>query len=156
MVKVSPAELGKRLAGLIDDRKLLERELSDTRRALASGGAQSAADIRSVNGVKFAGQALDGVPPKELRGMADDAKKTLGSGVVAIATVSDGKAALVVGVTEDLVSRFSAVELVQAGAAALGGKGGGGRPDMAQAGGPDGSRLAEALAAVEQAIASAG
>ena len=88
--------------------------------------------------------------------MADDAKKTLGSGVVAIATVSDGKAALVVGVTEDLVSRFSAVELVQAGAAALGGKGGGGRPDMAQAGGPDGSRLAEALAAVEQAIASAG
>ncbi len=156
LVKVSPAELGKRLAGLIDDRKRLERELSDARRALASGGAQSAADIRSVNGIKFAGQALDGVPPKELRGMADDAKKTLGSGVVAIATVSDGKAALVVGVTEDLVSRFSAVELVQAGAAALGGKGGGGRPDMAQAGGPDGSRLAEALAAVEQAIASAG
>ncbi|MEQ8248397.1 MAG: alanine--tRNA ligase [Alphaproteobacteria bacterium] len=156
LVKVSPAELGKRLAGLIEDRKRLERELSDTRRAMASGGAQSSAEVRTVNGIKFAGQALDGVPAKELRGMADDAKKSLGSGVVAIATASDGKAALVVGVTEDLLSRFSAVDLVQAGAAALGGKGGGGRPDMAQAGGPDGARLTEALAAVEQAIASAG
>ncbi|MDA0367944.1 MAG: alanine--tRNA ligase [Proteobacteria bacterium] len=155
LIKASPAELGNRLAGLLEDRKRLERELSETRRAMASGGSQGAAEVRDVNGIKFAARSLEGVPAKELRGMADDAKKTLGSGVVAIATVADGKAALVVGVTADLLDRFSAVDLVQVGAAALGGKGGGGRPDMAQAGGPDGARLDDALAAIERALGGA-
>jgi alanyl-tRNA synthetase len=119
---------------------------------MAAGGTQGSSEVHDVNGIKFTARALDGVPPKELRGMADDAKKSLGSGVVAIATAADGKAALVVGVTADLVDRFNAVALVKVGATALGGKGGGGRPDMAQAGGPNAAALGEALAAVEQAI----
>jgi alanyl-tRNA synthetase len=154
LIKAPEAELSERVSGLLDDRKRLERELSETRRAMAAGGAQGGPEVQDVNGVKFSGRALDGVPPKELRGMADDAKKSLGSGVVAIATAADGKAALVVGVTADLVERFDAVSLVRVGAAALGGKGGGGRPDMAQAGGPNSAALDEALAAVEQAIAA--
>ncbi len=155
LVKASPADLGKRLTALLEDRKRLERELSDTRRALASGGASGGPEIKDVNGIKFAARALDGVPAKDLRGMADEAKKKLGTGVVAIGTVADGKAALVVGVTEDLLGRVNAVDLVKLGAAALGGKGGGGRPDMAQAGGPDGDRIADALLAVEQALGAA-
>jgi alanyl-tRNA synthetase len=156
LIKVAPAELSERVSGLLDDRKRLERELSETRRAMAAGGAQGGPEVHDVNGIKFAARALDGVPPKELRGMADDAKKSLGSGVVAIATAADGKAALVVGVTADLVERFDAVSLVKIGAAVLGGKGGGGRPDMAQAGGPNAAALDDALAAVEQAISAAG
>jgi len=155
IVKAAPAELGKRLASLLEDRKRLERELSETRKALAAGGSAGGPEVRDVNGVKFSARELDGVPAKELRSMADEAKKTLGSGVVAIATAADGKGALVVGVTEDLVDRFNAVDLVRAGAAALGGKGGGGRPDMAQAGGPDGGRVGDALKAVEQALGPA-
>ena len=156
LIKAAPAELSERVSGLLDDRKRLERELSETRRAMAAGGAQGGPDVHDVNGIKFSARALDGVPPKELRGMADDAKKSLGSGVVAIATAADGKAALVVGVTADLAERFDAVSLVKVGAAALGGKGGGGRPDMAQAGGPNADALDDALAAVEQAISAAG
>ena len=155
LVKASPGDLGKRLAALLEDRKRLERELSETRRALASGGASGGPEVKDVNGIKFAARALDGVPAKDLRGMADEAKKKLGTGVVAIGTVADGKAALVVGVTEDLLGRVNAVDLVKLGAAALGGKGGGGRPDMAQAGGPDGDRIADALQAVEQALGAA-
>jgi alanyl-tRNA synthetase len=89
------------------------------------------------------------VSAKDLKGLADDAKSKLGSGVVAFVAVSDGKASLVVGVTEDLTQRVSAVDLVKLGAEALGGKGGGGRPDLAQAGGPDGTKAADALAAIE-------
>ncbi len=154
LVKTAPSDLGKRLAGLLEERKRLERELSDTRKALASGSATGGPEVRDVGGVSYSARELDGVPAKELRSMADEAKKKLGSGVVAIATSSDGKGALVVGVTEDLVERFNAVDLVRAGAAALGGKGGGGRPDMAQAGGPEGGNLGEALKAVEQALAA--
>jgi alanyl-tRNA synthetase len=156
LIKAAPAELSVRVSGLLDDRKRLERELSETRRAMAAGDAQGGPEVHDVNGIKFSARALDGVPPKELRGMADDAKKSLGSGVVAIATAADGKAALVVGVTADLVERFDAVSLVKVGAAVLGGKGGGGRPDMAQAGGPNADALDDALAAVEQAISAAG
>ena len=111
--------------------------------------------MRDVGGVRFAVRTLEGIPAKDLRGMADAAKKQLGSGVVAIATVTEGKAALVVGVSEDLTARFSAVDLVKAGAEAMGGKGGGGRPDMAQAGAPDGARIAEAMAAIEQTLRAA-
>jgi len=156
LIKVAPAELSSRLSGLLDERKRLERELSETRRAMAAGGAPGGSEVHEVNGIKFVARALDGVPPKELRGMADDAKKSLGSGIVAIATAADGKAALVVGVTADLVDRFDAVTLVKLGATALGGKGGGGRPDMAQAGGPNAAAVNDAIAAIEKAIESNG
>ncbi len=155
-VKTSPAELPARLAALLDERKRLERELSDARRAAAlGGGGGRAADgaAKDVAGVKFAARALDNVPAKELKSLADDLKKELGSGVVALVAREEGKASIVVGVTADLTQRFDAVELVRLGAAALGGKGGGGRPDMAQAGGPDPSQAEAALAAVERALA---
>src|SRR5690606_30869810 len=109
---------------------------------------------KEVNGVKFAARALDGVPAKELKSMADELKKQIGSGVVAVVSATDGKASLVVGVTPDLVGTYDAVQLVRVGSEALGGKGGGGRPDMAQAGGPDASRAEAALAAIEAAIAA--
>lgn len=153
LLKVTPAELGDRVTALLEERRKLERELARTRQALASGGGGEAEAARDVNGVAFAAQRLDGVPAKELRGMVDAAKKRLGSGVVAFVAVNDGKAALTVGVTDDLTGRFSAVELVRSGAEAVGGKGGGGRPDMAQAGGPDGAAADAALAAIEKVLA---
>ena len=92
------------------------------------------------------------MPGRELRSLADDLKKRIGSGVVTVVSRAEGKAAIVVGVTQDLTDRVDAVELVRLGAEALGGKGGGGRPDMAQAGGPEAARAEAALAAVEQAL----
>ena len=124
------------------------RILAAARRASAG----QADTVRDVDGVKFAAQALGGVPPKELRGLADEMKSRLESGVVALVTVNDGKAALVVGVTSDLTERFDAVELARAGAAALGGAGGGGRPDMAQAGGPNGAQAEAALSTIARAL----
>ncbi|MFX4221488.1 MAG: DHHA1 domain-containing protein [Thalassobaculum sp.] len=109
---------------------------------------------KTVAGVTFAARALDGVPARELKGVADGLKQEIGSGVVAVVSNDDGKASLVVGVTDDLIGRISAVDLVRAGSAALGGKGGGGRPDMAQAGGPDGAAGEKALAAIEAALAA--
>jgi len=154
-LRVAPAELPDRLTALVADRKRLEKELAAARRQLATGGGARTEAPEDIGGVKFIGRALDGVPPKELRGLADDLKKQLGSGVVALVTAVDGKAAIVVGVTEDLTERFDAVALVRSGAAALGGTGGGGRPDMAQAGGPNGAAAADALAAIEKALAEA-
>ncbi|MBT3331998.1 MAG: alanine--tRNA ligase, partial [Rhodospirillaceae bacterium] len=120
------------------------------------GGAGDSGDgSKDIAGIAFSGRCLDGVPAKELRGMVDAAKKKLGSGVVAFIGVNDGKAALTIGVTDDLTDRLSAVDLVRVGAAAVGGKGGGGRPDMAQAGGPDGNAADTAIAAIEEAIAAA-
>ncbi|MBF0392484.1 MAG: alanine--tRNA ligase [Alphaproteobacteria bacterium] len=151
LIKAAPVELPARISQLQDDRRRLERELSDLRRQMATGGGAAAAN-RTVAGVTLAGRVLDGVPAKDLKGMADDIKKQIDSGVVALIAVNEGKASLVVGVTADLTARLSAVDLVRAGAEALGGKGGGGRPDMAQAGGPDGDKAEQALAAIGQAI----
>jgi len=155
-LKVPLEEMPARVAALIDERKRLERELSDVRKKLAMGGggvAKAAADVRQVNGLKLLARAVSGVELKDLRSLADEGKKQLGSGVVAIVGLAaDGKAGLVVGVTPDLIDRFNAVELVRKGAEALGGKGGGGRPDMAQAGGPDGSKAEAALKAIEAAL----
>ncbi|WP_394805262.1 alanine--tRNA ligase [Kordiimonas aquimaris] len=152
-IKASPEELLDRVNALLSDRKALEKELTDARKKAAMGGGSSGPAAKDVNGVSYLGQVLDGVSPKDLRGIADDAKKTLGSGVVALIAVNDGKAAVLIGVTDDLLATHNAVDLVRIGAAAVGGKGGGGRPDMAQAGGPDGSNAAAALVAIEQAIA---
>ena len=154
-------EVPARIAALMEERKKLERELSDARKKLAMGGGAaaggSASGIREVAGVKLMARAVEGVEMKDLKSLVDEAKKQLGSGVVAIVgRAEDGKAGVVVGVTADLTARFNAVELVRAASEALGGKGGGGRPDMAQAGGPDGSKAEAALAAIESAISRAG
>jgi alanyl-tRNA synthetase len=149
-LKAAPGDVAARVAALIDERKKLERELDDTRRRLASGGG-GAVEARDVGGVRFAGQRLEDVPAKALKSMVDDLKR-LGPGVYAVVAVTDSKASLVVGVTEDLEERYSAVELVRVGVAELGGKGGGGRPDMAQGGGPEGANAEAALAAIERAI----
>ncbi|HXR86783.1 MAG TPA: alanine--tRNA ligase [Stellaceae bacterium] len=153
-LRTSAMELPARLAALLEERKKLERELSEARRAAATGGGAKADAAKDVAGIKFAGRALDGVPAKELKSLADDLKKEVGSGIVALAASAEGKASIVVGVTDDLVKRFSAIDLVRVGSEAVGGKGGGGRPDMAQAGGPDGGRINDALAAIEKAVAA--
>ena len=149
-------ETPARVAALLDERKRLERELSEAKKRLAMGGAGKADDadgMRIVGDIKLMARAVEGIDLKDLRSLADEGKKKVGSGVVAIVGVTeDGKAGIVVGVTNDLVARFNAVDLVRKGAEALGGKGGGGRPDMAQAGGPDGSKADAALAAVEAAL----
>jgi len=156
-LKVPLEDMPARVAALLDERKKLERELSEARKKLAMGGGAKAAgetsDVRQVNGVKLIARAVTGIELKDLRSLADEGKKQVGSGVVAIVGLSeDGKAGLVVGVTDDLTKRFNAVELVKKGAEVLGGKGGGGRPDMAQAGGPDGAKAEAALKAIEAAL----
>ena len=147
-----------RVAELVEDKKRLERELAEAKKRLAMGGGGNGADIgvRTVGATRFMARTVMGIAPKDLKGLVDEGKKSLGSGIVAIVGVAeDGKAGVVVGVTDDLTQRFSAVDLVKRGAEALGGKGGGGRPDMAQAGGPDGAKAAAALAAIEAVIAGA-
>jgi alanyl-tRNA synthetase len=155
-LKVPLEDMPGRLALVMEERKRLERELSDAKKKLAMGGgarADSTDGVRTIGDVKLLARAVEGIELKELRSLADEGKKQLGSGVVAIVGVTgDGKAGVVVGVTPDLIARFSAVDLVRRGAEALGGKGGGGRPDMAQAGGPDGAKADAALAAIAAAL----
>ncbi len=155
-LRTTPEQLSERVTALLDERRKLERDVTELRRQLATGGAGGETPaIQDIGGIKFAARALKDVPAKDLRGMADDLKSQLGSGVAALVTATDGKGSLVVGVTEDLTAKMSAVDLVRAGAAAMGGKGGGGRPDMAQAGGPDGAQANAALKAIADAIAAA-
>ena len=123
---------------------------------MAGGGAAGGLTTRDLNGVTYAAEVLDGVPAKDLRGMVDEAKKGVGSGVVALVSVVDGKAAIIVGITDDLSGKYDAVSLARIGVAELGGKGGGGRPDMAQGGGPDTDKARSAIAAIEKALADAG
>jgi alanyl-tRNA synthetase len=157
-LKVPAGDAAARATAVLEDRKKLERELSEAKKKLAMGGGSAAAGngadgVRVVGDVKLMARAVEGIELKDLRSLADEGKKKVGSGVVAIVGVTeDGKAGIVVGVTNDLVARYSAVDLVRKGAEALGGKGGGGRPDMAQAGGPDGSKADAALAAIEAAL----
>ncbi len=155
-LKTSPDEAAVRVSALVDERKRLEKELAEAKRSLALGGGGSgdagSAD-EDIGGVKFSGQVIEGLSPKELRPLLDEAKTRMGSGVAAICAVNDGKGAFAVAVTDDLTDRFSAVDFVRAGVEALGGKGGGGRPDMAQGGGPDGSKADDAIAAVREVLA---
>lgn len=155
LLRTTPDDVEARVAALLDERRKLERELADAKKALALGGGGAAtpqAD-EEIGGVKFAGQVIDGLDPKELRGLLDQAKQRLGSGVAAIVAVNEGKASIAAAVTDDLTGRISAVELVRAGVAALGGKGGGGRADMAQGGGPDGDKAEMAMGAVRAVLA---
>ncbi|CAN0545057.1 unnamed protein product, partial [Laminaria digitata] len=160
-LKTTAEDVPARVAGLLEERKKLERELTDLRRKLATGGGGASSDDRAggdvteIGGIKYAPRQLEGMPAKELKSMADEIKKQIGSGVTAIVSVDDGKASIVVGVTADVMEKISAVDLVRVGSAALGGKGGGGRPDMAQAGGPDGSAAQAALDAIAAAIGDA-
>jgi alanyl-tRNA synthetase len=153
-LRTSPAELPARIAGVVEERRRLERELAEVRRALANAGPSRKPTEKRIGEIPFDARVVDGVPGRELKSLADDLKHRIGSGVVAIVSRADGKAALVVGVTPDLTSRFDAVELVRLGAEALGGKGGGGRADLAQAGGPEAASAEEALVAVERAVAA--
>ena len=154
VLRTTPDDVEARVAALLDERRKLERELAEAKKALAlgGGGAAAASADEEVGGVKFSGQVLDGLDPKELRGLLDQAKARLGSGVAVIVAVNEGKASIAAAVTEDLTGKVSAVDLVRAGVEALGGKGGGGRPDMAQGGGPDGSKAAEAIAAAKAVL----
>ncbi|KMS59836.1 alanyl-tRNA synthetase [Novosphingobium barchaimii LL02] len=155
LLRTTPEDVEARVAALLDERRKLERELAEAKKALALGGGSGKAEAadEEVNGIKFSGQVLEGLDPKDLRGLLDQAKQRLGSGVAAIVAVNEGKASIAAAVTEDLVATVSAVELVRKGVEALGGKGGGGRADMAQGGGPDGDKAAEAIAAVKAALA---
>ena len=155
-LKTTPEDVPARIAALVEQSRKLERELAEAKKALAlgGGGAAQAAGPEKVGSIDFLGQVIDGLDPKELRGIVDQNKAALGSGVSAVLAVVDGRASIAVGVTDDLKSSISAVDLVRAGVEALGGKGGGGRPDMAQGGGPDGDKAQAALDAVKAALAS--
>ncbi|MCW4460535.1 alanine--tRNA ligase [Sphingomonas sp. BT-65] len=155
-LKASPDEVPARVLSLVEERRRLEKELAEAKKALAlggGGGAAAQAGPEQVGGVNFIGQILDGLDPKALRGAVDEAKGRIGSGVVAFVAVNEGRAAIAVGVTDDLTGSLSAVELVKRGVAALGGQGGGGRPDMAQGGGPEGGNGPAAIDAVKGALA---
>ena len=155
-LKTPPAELATRVASLVDERKKLERQLAEAKKQLAMGGGAAGAPAgpEEIAGIKFIGRVVEGVGGKDLRGLVDEAKAQMGSGIAAFISNNEGKAALAVGVTEDLVERFSAVELVRAGAEPVGGKGGGGRADFAQAGGPDGAKAQSGLDAIRAALGS--
>ena len=156
LLKTSPADVVARVESLANDKKRLEKEISDLRRKLAAGGGGSSApEAKVIAGVNFTSRVLEGVPANELKPLADELTAKLGSGVVALVSVDEtGKASLVVAVTKDLVSKHDAVKLVKIGAEKMGGKGGGGRPDMAQAGGPEGKLANDAVGAIEAALAS--
>ncbi|MDG5494543.1 alanine--tRNA ligase [Niveispirillum sp. BGYR6] len=154
-LKVPAGEVVAKVTALVDERRKLEKELADLRRqvALGGGGGGAASEVKQINGLGFIGRVVADLPAKDLKPFADELKKQVGTGVVVAIAVADGKASVVVGVTEDAVAKVSAVDLVRVAAGAMGGKGGGGRPDMAQAGGPDGDKAADAIAAVEAALA---
>jgi len=154
-LKSSPDEVPVRIAALVEDRRRLERELADAKKALAMGGGAARADDagpEQVNGHKFLGQVVEGLNPKDLRSTVDTMKQRVGSGIAALVAVNEGRASVAVGVTEDLAGQINAVDLLKAAVQTLGGQGGGGRPDMAQGGGPDGSKAKEAIDAVKDAL----
>ncbi|NUR14010.1 MAG: alanine--tRNA ligase, partial [Bradyrhizobium sp.] len=154
-LKAAPDEVPARIATLVEERKRLERELAEAKKALAMGGGAAPPETAApedVAGHKFLGQVVEGLDPKDLRATVDGMKKQLGSGIGALIAINEGRASVAIGVTDDLSGQVSAVELVKAAVATLGGQGGGGRPDMAQGGGPDGSKAKEALDAVRDAL----
>jgi len=155
-LRTTPEDVPLRLATLLEERRRLERELAEAKKQLALGGGGSApqAADEEIGGIRFSGQVIDGLEAKELRGLLDQTKQRMGSGVAAIVAVNEGRAAIAVAVTDDLTARFDAVRLVRAGVEVMGGKGGGGRADMAQGGGPDAAKAAEALDALRAALAS--
>ncbi len=156
-LKVRPDETVARVDALVEERRRLERELADAKKKLAMGGGGAAEPaMQQIGAINVLARAVEGVAPKDLRGLVDQGKRQVGSGVVAIVGVNDGKAGLVVGVTDDLTDRISAVDLARVGSVALGGTGGGGRPDLAQAGGPNADAAEAALKAITGRIEEIG
>jgi alanyl-tRNA synthetase len=163
LLRTKSDDVVERVRALVEERRQLERQLTDAKRQIALGAGAGAATngageapsaIRTVGDIKLLARTVQGLNPKDLRGLVDDGKKQVGSGVVVIVGVTEeGKASLAVGVTDDLAKRADAVALVKAGVEALGGKGGGGRSDFAQGGGPDGSKADAALKAIEALLA---
>ena len=153
-LKVAPAKVGERVENLLEERKKLEQELAEARKklALGGGGSNDGDEVETIGDCQFMSRVLDGINPKDLRGLMDDAKQKLKSGVIILIAVNEGKVGILVGVTADLTERYNAVDLVKLAAMAVGGKGGGGRPDMAQAGGPDGKAAPAAVEAVRDAL----
>ncbi|MFN3826747.1 MAG: alanine--tRNA ligase [Micavibrio sp.] len=157
VLKAAPSDIVPRVKALMDEKKKLEQELSNLRRQMATGGGAAAGagpEVKEIGGMKFTARVLEGFPAKDLKPMVDDLKSKLGSGVITLIATEDGKASIVVGVTADLTAKVSAVDLVKTGVEVLGGKGGGGRPDMAQGGGPNGSAANDAVSAIEKILAS--
>lgn len=154
LLKANPHEVIDRVKSLMDEKKKLEQELTALRRKMATGGANDTTPAtKTISGIQFISRVLEDVPAKDLKPMADDLKAKIGSGVIALIATSEGKASLVVAVTDDLTGKISAVDLVRVGAEAMGGKGGGGRPDMAQAGGTNVSAANDAVTAIEKSLA---
>ncbi len=157
-LRASPEDVPARVVALVEERRRLERELAEAKKALALGGGGTLTASESgpemVGGHGFVGQVIEGLDPKGLRGLVDEAKKRIGSGVAVMVAVNEGRASVAVGVTDDLLAGLSAVELVRQAVAAVGGQGGGGRPDMAQGGGPDGTKALEAVQAVRAAVSA--
>jgi alanyl-tRNA synthetase len=154
VLKTSPADVAERVKALAEERKALANEVAQLRRELAmGGGAAGGPEAIEINGLKFVAQVVSGVSGKDLPALVDELKSRIGSGAVLVVADTGGKAAVAAGVTADCTAKISAVDMVKAAAAALGGKGGGGRPDMAQAGGADPSKADEAVAAVKAVIA---
>ena len=152
-LKSAPDEVPARVLALIEDRRRLERELAEAKKALAMGGGSAGpAGPEDVGGIAFVGQVLDGFDAKGLRGAIDETRERIGSGIAAIVAVNEGRASIAVGVSNDLVARHNAVDLLRRAVAALGGQGGGGRPDMAQGGGPDGTKAADAIQAIRDVL----
>jgi alanyl-tRNA synthetase len=159
-LKTKPDEVVARVGTLVEERRALERQVAELKKQIAlgagAGAGESGGEIETIGNVKYLARRVEGLNPKDLRGLVDNGKQQVGSGIVAIVGITeDGKAGLAIGVTDDLTDTYSAVDLVRIGAAAVGGKGGGGRPDMAQAGGPDGAKADEAIAAVRAELANA-
>ncbi|MCD6034770.1 MAG: alaS [Rickettsiales bacterium] len=154
-LKTTPDALPERIAGLLDERKQLEKALSDARKSAAMGGGAAGVQKENINGFEFIGQTFEGIPPKDLREVAEDLKKQVESGIIVAAASFEGKASIIVAVTDDLTDRFNAPDLVRIAASATGGQGGGGKPNFAQAGGPDGSKAAEAVSAVRDSLVQA-
>jgi alanyl-tRNA synthetase len=153
VMKVKPKDLPTRLLALVEERRDLEREVQKLRQQLATGGGGESQEVKTVGDIRFAAKSLQDIPAKELRGVADAVLMQLGSGVAAVVSATDGKAAIVVSVSDDLKDRVNAVNLVRTGVAELGGKGGGGRPDFAQGGGPNGQAADAAIGAIERDLA---
>ena len=152
ILKTNVNDLDARINNLLNEKKKLEQEVFNLKKALASGGTGSNAEVEEVNGVKFIGKVIPDVHPKELKAFIDEMSGKIGSGVIVLGTDKDGKASVVVGVTKDLTNKYNAVDLVRIASAQVGGQGGGGRPDMAQAGGSDASKLPQAFEEVKKAL----
>jgi len=150
-LKTSDSQIIQRVNALLDDKKTAEKEISKLKQSLANSDADKVT-IETINNIQFINQVVEGFNTKELMALIDSQKQKLGTGIIVYININDDKIGIAVGVTKDLTDRFNAVDYVQVASKILGGKGGGGRPDFAQAGGTDSTKIDEALAAIKDII----